>query len=1049
MIVDADDAERSVGSTAEQGERDRALPMTEQLLPANPTIPHPNAVAPARRRFGRRGERQMLWALRLVCLGLLAWGATIESRTSLLQSTLATKFTRDFAFAVAEGPNDNLRFPRNGPYDERLGYARMPTFIESLKAHQFAVTRQAMMSDDLDTFVGMGGYALYREKGRAGLQLLDRDGTPIYSAAYPEATYENFASVPPIVARTLLFIEDQHLLDADFPQHNPAVDWSRFVVAASGQAEGILDPRLRRGGASTLATQIEKFRHSPAGRTEGFSEKARQMLTATARAYLDGADTTEARQRIVTTYLDATPLSSRPGYGEIIGLGDGLRAWYGTDLRAASRILAAPAESDTQLARKADVYKQILSLLLAERRPSYYLNIDRGALNALADRYLPLLAAAGVIEPELRDAALATQLHFQAEPPAPVPVQFVGRKGADAIRMRLRSLLQVPNLYSLDRLDVTAHTSLDAPAEERVTGVLGRLGNPEEAKALNMVGQNLLGSADPAQVTYSMVLYERGQDANFVRVHADSLDSPFDINSGAKLILGSTAKLRTMVTYLNIMTELHGRLGALKPSELATAASGDDPLTRWAADYLANATDRSLQAMLDAAMLRRYSGDPGETFFTGGGAHVFHNFEKSEDHAVFTVEDAFENSVNLAFVRIMRDIVRYYTVADAARTKDLQAEGQDSVRETYLRRFADQEGREFLNHFYDDFHGRSPDEALALLTSRTSPAPRRLAVVYRSVRPDAAMPEFRAFLAEHLHSLAPDGAAAEKLYASYGIDKYSLQDRGYIAGVHPLELWLAGYLQTHPDASRSEVMNASVNERQEVYGWLFKTSDTRRQDMRIRILMEEDAFDRVLQDWRQQGYPFGHLVPSFASAIGSSGDRPDALAHLMGIILNDGVELPTADIERVQMATGTPYETDMSLSPATPRQVFAPEVAQTVRRALMGVVAHGTGQRVKTAFHAADGSVLVVGGKTGTGDNRFETFSAGGAMTGSRVVDRTATFVFFLGDRFFGTITAFVPGAQAAKYHFTSALAVQLLTSLAPQIEPLINRPPTVARAGD
>ncbi len=562
MMTDADDADRRVGSTAERGERDRTLPMTEQLLPANPTIPHPNAVAPARRRFGRRGERHMLWALRLVCLGLLAWGATIESRTSLVQSTLATKFTRDFAFAVAEGPNENLRFPRNGPYDERLGYARMPTFIESLKAHQFAVTRQAMMSDDLDAFVGMGGYALYREKGRAGLRLLDRDGKPIYSAAYPEATYENFASVPPIVARTLLFIEDQHLLDADYPQHNPAVDWSRFVVAASGQAEGILDPRLRRGGASTLATQIEKFRHSPAGRTEGFSEKARQMLTATARAYLDGADTTEARQRIVTTYLDATPLSSRPGYGEIIGLGDGLRAWYGTDLQSASRILAAPTESDALLARKADVYKQILSLLLAERRPSYYLNIDRGALNALADRYLPLLAAAGVIEPELRDAALATQLHFQAEPPAPVPVQFVGRKGADAIRMRLRSLLRVPYLYSLDRLDVTVHTSLDAPAEERVTGVLGRLGNPEEAKALNMVGQNLLGAADPAQVTYSMVLYERGQETNFVRVHADSLDSPFDINSGAKLILGSTAKLRTMVTYLNIITELHGRLGA-------------------------------------------------------------------------------------------------------------------------------------------------------------------------------------------------------------------------------------------------------------------------------------------------------------------------------------------------------------------------------------------------------------------------------------------------------------------------------------------------------
>ena len=36
-------------------------------------------------------------------------------------------------------------------------------------------------------------------------------------------------------------------------------------------------------------------------------------------------------------------------------------------------------------------------------------------------------------------------------------------------------------------------------------------------------------------------------DRNYVRIHADSLNKPFDINSGAKLQLGSTAKLRTLV----------------------------------------------------------------------------------------------------------------------------------------------------------------------------------------------------------------------------------------------------------------------------------------------------------------------------------------------------------------------------------------------------------------------------------------------------------------------------------------------------------------------
>jgi hypothetical protein len=105
---------------------------------------------------------------------------------------------------------------------------------------------------------------------------------------------------------------------------------------------------------------------------------------------------------------------------------------------------------------------------------------------------------------------------------------------------------------------------------------------------------------------------------------------------------------------------------------------------------------------------------------------------------------------------------------------------------------------------------------------------------------------------------------------------------------------------------------------------------------------------------------------------------------------------------------------------------------------MLAVVTEGTAKRVRGAFRDADGSPMPVGGKTGTGDNRFDTFGAGGRLIGQRVVDRTATFVFFLGDRFFGTITAYVPGAVAIRYDFTSALAVQLLKAIEPQLRPLI-----------
>jgi membrane peptidoglycan carboxypeptidase len=364
----------------------------------------------------------------------------------------------------------------------------------------------------------------------------------------------------------------------------------------------------------------------------------------------------------------------------------------------------------------------------------------------------------------------------------------------------------------------------------------------------------------------------------------------------------------------------------------------------------------------------------------------------------------------------------------------------DPNRGTYLRRFADQEGRRYLNRFWNDYSGRTPQEALDQLARRTRPTARRLAVAYLTARPEASRAELGEFLARHLPPSSVDDDQLWDLWREYGPGRFSLQDRGYIAGIHPLELWLVNYLQDNPKASRATVLEASADARQEVYGWLFKSRNLHKQNKRIRMLLEEDAFDRVLQDWRRQGYPFGHLVPSYGSAIGSSGDRPDALAELMGIVLNDGVRLPNVDLQRLHFAAGTPYETELTLTPE-PQRVLTPEVARTVRQALIGVVMDGTATRLRGAYQTADGKMLPVGGKTGTGDNRLDHFGRGGRLIFQRVVDRTATFAFFLGDRFFGTVTAYVPGAIAGSYHFTSALAVQLLKALEAQLQPLLASP--------
>jgi len=203
-------------------------------------------------------------------------------------------------------------------------------------------------------------------------------------------------------------------------------------------------------------------------------------------------------------------------------------------------------------------------------------------------------------------------------------------------------------------------------------------------------------------------------------------------------------------------------------------------------------------------------------------------------------------------------------------------------------------------------------------------------------------------------------------------------------------------------------------------------------------MLEVEAFLDIHRRWQNLGYPFAHLVPSLATAIGSSGDRPAALAELVGIIQNDGIRQPSARINSLHFAADTPYDTLVKRNQASGKRVMASEVAAALRNVLAEVVENGTARRLKGSFTLADGQLLKVGGKTGTGDNRIETVGSGGRVLSSRAMNRTATFVFYLGPRHFGTLTAFVPGRAAESFRFTSALPVQVLKGMAPILMPYL-----------
>ncbi len=978
----------------------------------------------------------LLVALALVSVSV-ATLLVAEARTSQLQAQELSRYAGTLTYTLSPGPSERIVFPQYGPFDIRLGYTRLPQFEARLRASDFVVERQARFSPALLEYTQRGFFPPYPEKTRAGLTLEECRGETLYAFRHPQRHYPHFDAIPPLVLQALLFIENRELLDARSPYANPAVDWPRFAKAAMSQVGRALDVSGQSSGGSTLATQVEKYRHSPQGLTGSAREKLRQMISASVRGYRQGPQTLAARQDVALDYLNSVPLSAAPGYGEVHGIGDGLWVWFDADFDAINRLLVPSFNGPANLQQQGLALRQVVALMIAQRRPSWYLTTGRQSLERLTDSYLRILAEAEVVDPMLRDAALVQRLSFRDFARDPLRLQVAQDKGLQVARSRLSRMLGT-SFYDLDRLDLAARTTLHGDLQRQVSDYLYRLADPDFAGEIGLFGERLLAPEMTAEVNYSFTLFERGEDGYRVRIQTDNTGQPFDINEGSKLELGSTAKLRVLATYLEVIAELHQR-HAGKPSDALRSIEVDrqDALSRWVIDQLIASPDLDLRTLLDDAMQRRYSASPHEAFFTGGGRHTFSNFRREDNGRNPTLSESMRESLNLPFVRLLRDLVRY-SVHQNERRSQLLEDDQDPRRQDYLQRFADREGRVFLQRFWNKYRGKESDARLSLFLDGLHTTAPRLAAVHRYLFPEADEASFAAFIHERL----PDEALSEQriasLYRSYAPGSYDLSDQGYIARVHPLELWLLGYLLDHPEATFSEAAHASRSERQEVYGWLFKTRHRNARDVRIRTMLEVEAFLDIHQRWARLGYPFDHLVPSLATAVGSSGDRPAALAELMGIILNDGVRLPTLRIDDLHFAADTPYETRLVPAGTRGQRVMEPEVAAVLRESLAEVVEGGTARRLQGSFSLDEETPLVMGGKTGTGNNRFETVGRGGQVLSSQARNRTATFVFYLGNDHFGTLTAFVPGSDADNFRFTSALPVQVLKGMQEILRPLL-----------
>ena len=87
---------------------------------------------PPRRRFPR-------WLRASLLVGLVLVAVHHEMRTSAVQSLLFSRWAAGLTYKLEPGPSPRIVFPKVGPFDQRLGYTRIPEFERRLESQGYRV----------------------------------------------------------------------------------------------------------------------------------------------------------------------------------------------------------------------------------------------------------------------------------------------------------------------------------------------------------------------------------------------------------------------------------------------------------------------------------------------------------------------------------------------------------------------------------------------------------------------------------------------------------------------------------------------------------------------------------------------------------------------------------------------------------------------------------------------------------------------------------------------------------------------------------------------
>ena len=984
---------------------------------------------------------------------LVAVAAYMELETSHFQRAYFEEFSEDVSYSLVEvGPDsevdvDQIPQAPNGPWDLRHGYAHTRQLAKAIPHAGYELVAHSTTSEGYQELLDEGFNPPVEEKMQMGMTLYDAHGNLLRARQSPERIWSTFDEVPIEIAETLTFVKNRELLHPSHPTQNPVIEWDRIARAGAMYGLSKIGVDVDVPGGSTLATQLEKFRHSSDGTTDGIYDKYQQMMSASIRVYAEGADTRDDRERITLHYLNGVPFSSQAPVGPVFGMRDGLWAYFGIESDEMERAFS----KDGDINERGRIYAAALGLIISQRAPTTLLHESPERLNELVRTNLAQLEKEKIIDGELAAAARnSLPLTVLDEAPARPEVSIVRRKAIDALEAHLATATGMDNLYDLEHYDLTAKTTLDLRAQKIAEEyLLDSLYDPAFLEENGFYkGDSLLSKdQDASKIQYSLTVYETTEKGNLLRVQVDTLDKQFNFNEQAKLDLGSTAKLRTLITYLNLVEKLYHEHKDKSRSELwRVDTERGDNLEVWVRRQLIYNEGITLEEILEHALEKRYSASPYRRYFTGGGMHKFHNFNKRSNGRRYRVEDGLAHSVNLISINVMKDIVDHYRWNEV--DSSIIEDREHPKRKEYLDRWVDTDSSVFLNSFWSKYEKLSKDDILSKVYGEEGTDNlAALTITYRSItgetEPTQAFRDYvKATMPEDERDELPENDEEwAELFDEHDATQFNWNERGYVASVHPLELWIAHERYQNPKLSHDELMAKSDKAIDEAYNWLYKNMDSTRVHDKIYMGLEEDAFKKIHAEWQQLGYPFEELVPSLATSLGSSGDRPEALATLMGIIMNEGLKIEKRRFESLVFGEGTPYELRFRALEPKKTRVLSPEVARTARRAIERVVEQGTARRAGRAFMVPDEDgdmvrdrTVRLGGKTGTGDHRQKSFDRWGHVIDEKFVSRSATFVFIKDTQYFGVITIHVEGEESGDYNFTSSMATEIFRQLFPKL---------------